>query len=69
MKLIAGNSNRRLSESISNKLTQPLALADIRTFKDGEVGAVIAGSATPKPVKRTRKSAAGPADKKQADLF
>ena len=39
------------------------------TFKDGEVGAVIAGSATPTPVKRTRKSAAGRADKKQADLF
>ena len=37
MKLIAGNSNRRLSEAISNKLTQSLALADIRTFKDGEV--------------------------------
>ena len=37
MKLIAGNSNRRLSEDISNKLTQSLALADIRTFKDGEV--------------------------------
>ena len=37
MKLIAGNSNRRLSEAISSKLTQSLALADIRTFKDGEV--------------------------------
>ena len=37
MKLIAGNSNRRLSEAISGKLNQPLAQADIRTFKDGEV--------------------------------
>ena len=37
MKLIAGNSNRRLSEAISSQLTQSLALADIRTFKDGEV--------------------------------
>lgn len=39
------------------------------TFKDGEVGAVIAGKMLPKPVKRTRKSASQPADKKQADLF
>ena len=37
MKLIAGNSNRRLSESISQQLTQSLAKAEIRTFKDGEV--------------------------------
>ncbi len=37
MKLITGNSNRRLSKAISNQLTQPLAQADIRTFKDGEV--------------------------------
>ncbi len=37
MKLIAGNSSRRLSESISRHLTTSLAKADIRTFKDGEV--------------------------------
>ncbi|MFQ5562991.1 MAG: ribose-phosphate pyrophosphokinase [Parvularculaceae bacterium] len=37
MKLIAGNSNRRLSESISKRLSTALAAADIRTFKDGEV--------------------------------
>ena len=37
MKLITGNSNRRLSDAISNQLTQSLAQADIRTFKDGEV--------------------------------
>ena len=37
MKLIAGNSNRRLSEAISARLATSLAKADIRTFKDGEV--------------------------------
>jgi len=37
MKLIAGNSNRRLSEAISKRLATSLAKADIRTFKDGEV--------------------------------
>ena len=37
MKLIAGNSNRRLSEAISKRLATALAKADIRTFKDGEV--------------------------------
>jgi len=37
MKLIAGNSNRRLSLAISGKLTTSLAKADIKTFKDGEV--------------------------------
>jgi ribose-phosphate pyrophosphokinase len=37
MKLIAGNSNRPLSEAISQRLSTPLATADIRTFKDGEV--------------------------------
>lgn len=37
MKLIAGNSNRRLSESISRKLASSLARAEIKTFKDGEV--------------------------------
>lgn len=37
MKLIAGNSNRQLSEAISQRLSKPLAAADIRTFKDGEV--------------------------------
>lgn len=37
MKLIAGNSNRRLSEAISARLDTALAQADIRTFKDGEV--------------------------------
>lgn len=37
MKLITGNSNRRLSENISRRLSTPLAEADIRTFKDGEV--------------------------------
>ena len=39
------------------------------TFKDGETGAVIAGNAAFKPVKRARKTASQPADKKQADLF
>jgi ribose-phosphate pyrophosphokinase len=37
MKLISGNSNRRLSETIARRLSTPLAEADIRTFKDGEV--------------------------------
>ncbi len=37
MKLIAGNSNRRLSEAICKRLATTLAHADIRTFKDGEV--------------------------------
>lgn len=37
MKLIAGNSNRRLAEAISTRLDAPLCDADIRTFKDGEV--------------------------------
>ncbi len=37
MKLIAGNSNRRLSEAISGKLSTSLAKAEIKTFKDGEV--------------------------------
>ena len=37
MKLIAGNSNRRLSEAISERLDTALAKADIRTFKDAEV--------------------------------
>ena len=37
MKLIAGNSNRRLSEAIANRLSTTLARADIRTFTDGEV--------------------------------
>lgn len=37
MKLIAGNSNRRLSEAISERLDTALAQADIKTFKDGEV--------------------------------
>ena len=37
MKLIAGNSNRQLSEAISEKLATTVARADIRTFKDGEV--------------------------------
>ncbi|MBT8471505.1 MAG: ribose-phosphate pyrophosphokinase [Marinicaulis sp.] len=37
MKLIAGNSNRRLSEAISKRLSSSVAKADIRTFKDGEV--------------------------------
>jgi ribose-phosphate pyrophosphokinase len=37
MKLIAGNSNRRLSQAIARTLTTSLAVADIKTFKDGEV--------------------------------
>jgi len=37
MKLIAGNSNRRLSEAIAGRLASTLCDADIRTFKDGEV--------------------------------
>ncbi len=37
MKLIAGNSNRRLSEAISRRLATALCAADIRTFKDSEV--------------------------------
>ena len=37
MKLIAGNSNRKLSESISARLATSLCDADIKTFKDGEV--------------------------------
>jgi ribose-phosphate pyrophosphokinase len=37
MKLISGNSNRGLSEAIAKRLSTPLAEADIRTFKDGEV--------------------------------
>lgn len=37
MKLIAGNSNRSLSEAIAERLSCTLCDADIRTFKDGEV--------------------------------
>ncbi len=37
MRLIAGNSNRRLSEAIGRKLSTPLSQAEIKTFKDGEV--------------------------------
>jgi ribose-phosphate pyrophosphokinase len=37
MKLISGNSNRRLSENISRRLSTALAEAEIRKFKDGEV--------------------------------
>ncbi|MEK7265782.1 MAG: ribose-phosphate pyrophosphokinase [Pseudomonadota bacterium] len=37
MKLISGNSNRLLSENIAKRLSNPLAEAEIRTFKDGEV--------------------------------
>ncbi len=37
MKLITGNSNRRLSGTIAKRLASPLAEAEIRTFKDGEV--------------------------------
>ncbi len=37
MKLIAGNSNRRLSDAISRKLATTPAKADIKRFKDGEV--------------------------------
>ena len=43
MKLIAGNSNRRLSEAISKRLATSLANADIKTFKDGEVFVEIQG--------------------------
>lgn len=37
MKLIAGNSNSRLSEAISKRLSTKLANAEIKRFKDGEV--------------------------------
>ncbi|GJL94099.1 MAG: ribose-phosphate pyrophosphokinase [Hyphococcus sp.] len=37
MKLIAGNSNRRLSQAIAKRLSTSLAEAEIKTFKDGEV--------------------------------
>ena len=37
MKLIAGNSNRRLSADIGERLDTALCAADIKTFKDGEV--------------------------------
>ncbi|NWG93477.1 MAG: ribose-phosphate pyrophosphokinase [Parvularculaceae bacterium] len=37
MKLISGNSNRKLSENIAKRLATPLAEAEIKTFKDGEV--------------------------------
>jgi ribose-phosphate pyrophosphokinase len=37
MKLIAGNSNRPLSENIGRRLSTALSAADIRTFKDSEV--------------------------------
>ncbi|HBK90116.1 MAG TPA: phosphoribosylpyrophosphate synthetase [Parvularcula sp.] len=37
MKLISGNSNRALSETIGKRLSTRLAVADIKTFKDGEV--------------------------------
>jgi ribose-phosphate pyrophosphokinase len=37
MKLIAGNSNRSLSEAIGRRLSTPLCAGDIRAFKDGEV--------------------------------
>ncbi|MEQ8934413.1 MAG: ribose-phosphate pyrophosphokinase [Amphiplicatus sp.] len=37
MKIIAGNSNRPLSEEIGKRLATAVAAADIRTFKDGEV--------------------------------
>ncbi|MEM9494599.1 MAG: ribose-phosphate pyrophosphokinase [Pseudomonadota bacterium] len=37
MKLIAGNSNRRLSADIGARLDTALCEADIRRFKDGEV--------------------------------
>jgi ribose-phosphate pyrophosphokinase len=37
MKLISGNSNCRLSEKISKRLSTAVAEAEIRTFKDGEV--------------------------------
>jgi len=41
MKLIAANSNRRLSEAISRHLSTSLAKAAIRAFKDGEVSVEI----------------------------
>ncbi len=37
MKLINGNSNPDLSKAIAKRLATPLATADIKTFKDGEV--------------------------------
>jgi len=37
MKLIAGNSNRPLSEAIGKRLSTALAAAEIKSFKDSEV--------------------------------
>ena len=41
MKLIAGNSNRQLSEAIATQLGVPLAKAQVRRFADNEVFVVI----------------------------
>src|SRR5215469_1692793 len=41
MKLLAGNSNRSLSQAIANVLDLPLTKANIRRFQDNEVFVVI----------------------------
>ena len=41
MKLLAGNSNRRLSQAIAKVLDIPLTKANIRRFNDNEVFVVI----------------------------
>jgi ribose-phosphate pyrophosphokinase len=37
MKLLSGNANRQLAESIADYLDMPLTVADVRRFKDGEI--------------------------------
>jgi ribose-phosphate pyrophosphokinase len=37
MKLLSGNSNRKLAEAIGKRLSTPLCQAEIRRFKDSEV--------------------------------
>ena len=37
MKLLSGNANRQLAESIADYLDTPLTVAEVRRFKDGEI--------------------------------